>query len=436
MKNDKMSRALAWLALLAAVVLTAAGEYALFVGCGFGRWVSAAGPVCLDAYAVAAIRARREVLPAVLLMVGSNATAHLLPAEGPPVGVVVAVASLAPLVLWRTHSLLDREGVHDGGHPYLESVVDDDQVSRTTHLGVAAAAGDHLRGAAEMVAVEDAVSSWDEPWRAPWAAGDIVTGTWDDHRPGPLADHTQPQEIAAPYGTRAVAPVVAGWQSTTPSDDHRHDHLGDRQATSGVATEVVAPVVTSRPSGDRSHGHLDDHADDQPGTSCDPGKVVAPVVAEPVRDDHLDDQAGHQGDTAAWTLDDQAHAGTVTDADATLVRATTDDEGYGPVRTPAPEGTHNVRTLETGKVAAFRANRVVEPTLFVDAESPTGSPAPGNDAVAELSDADLRKAAGRLNREAVRDTRRPVTVETLQNELGLSRRRAAALRREVVGGAR
>jgi hypothetical protein len=106
-KADTLSRVLAWLALLAAVVLTAAGEYALFVGCGFGRWVSAAGPACLDAYALAAIRARREVLPAVLVMIAANATAHLLPADGAPVGVVVAAAAVAPLVLWRTHVLLD-----------------------------------------------------------------------------------------------------------------------------------------------------------------------------------------------------------------------------------------------------------------------------------------------------------------------------------------
>ncbi|NUS74907.1 MAG: DUF2637 domain-containing protein [Streptomyces sp.] len=49
-----------------------------------------------------------------------------------------------------------------------------------------------------------------------------------------------------------------------------------------------------------------------------------------------------------------------------------------------------------------------------------------------LTPADLRREARRLNREAVRSTKRPVTIQTLQDELGLSRRDATELRREVV----
>ncbi|MGW5126701.1 hypothetical protein ACWEQ7_22125 [Streptomyces sp. NPDC004069] len=49
---------------------------------------------------------------------------------------------------------------------------------------------------------------------------------------------------------------------------------------------------------------------------------------------------------------------------------------------------------------------------------------------------DLRREARRINREAVRSTNRPVTIKTLQDELGLSRREATDLRREVVGGER
>lgn len=50
-----------------------------------------------------------------------------------------------------------------------------------------------------------------------------------------------------------------------------------------------------------------------------------------------------------------------------------------------------------------------------------------------LTPADLRREARRLHREAVRSTNRPVTIQTLQTELGLSRRDATELRREVVG---
>lgn len=56
--------------------------------------------------------------------------------------------------------------------------------------------------------------------------------------------------------------------------------------------------------------------------------------------------------------------------------------------------------------------------------------------VIALTPADLRKKARRLNREAVRSTNRPVTIKTLQDELGLSRREATDLRRDVVGGER
>ncbi|MFE6194156.1 hypothetical protein [Streptomyces sp. NPDC057838] len=56
--------------------------------------------------------------------------------------------------------------------------------------------------------------------------------------------------------------------------------------------------------------------------------------------------------------------------------------------------------------------------------------------VIALTPAELRRKARALNKEAVRSTNRPVTINTLQDELGLSRREATDLRREVVGGER
>jgi hypothetical protein len=52
--------------------------------------------------------------------------------------------------------------------------------------------------------------------------------------------------------------------------------------------------------------------------------------------------------------------------------------------------------------------------------------------VITLTPSELRRKARSLNREAVRSTNRPVTIKTLQDELGLSRREATDLRREVV----
>lgn len=56
--------------------------------------------------------------------------------------------------------------------------------------------------------------------------------------------------------------------------------------------------------------------------------------------------------------------------------------------------------------------------------------------VTEMTDgmtaAELRREARRLNRRAVKDTGRPVTIDALRDGLGLSRRQATELRREVV----
>lgn len=52
--------------------------------------------------------------------------------------------------------------------------------------------------------------------------------------------------------------------------------------------------------------------------------------------------------------------------------------------------------------------------------------------VIAVSPSELRRKARSLNNQAVKSTRRPVTIKTLQDELGLSRREATELRREVV----
>ncbi|MET9876559.1 hypothetical protein ABZZ36_18320 [Actinacidiphila glaucinigra] len=51
-----------------------------------------------------------------------------------------------------------------------------------------------------------------------------------------------------------------------------------------------------------------------------------------------------------------------------------------------------------------------------------------------ITPTELRRQARQLNRDAVKSTRRPVTIQKLQDELGLSRREATELRREIVDG--
>lgn len=53
-----------------------------------------------------------------------------------------------------------------------------------------------------------------------------------------------------------------------------------------------------------------------------------------------------------------------------------------------------------------------------------------------ITPSELRKQARALNREVVRDTNRPVTIERLRDEYGLSRRDATELRRHVVDSSR
>lgn len=103
MKNDVLK----WGALVAALVATASAEYELARAVGFNQYVAAAVPAALDLYTVRALRAHKEVLAAVAAMIGVNAASHLVTTGLLPVNVwlVVAVAAIAPLVLWRVHSL-------------------------------------------------------------------------------------------------------------------------------------------------------------------------------------------------------------------------------------------------------------------------------------------------------------------------------------------
>ncbi|WP_416983528.1 hypothetical protein [Streptomyces sp. T028] len=103
MSNDYLK----WGALAAALVATASAEYELARAVGFNMWVAAAVPGALDLYTVRALRTGREVLAAVAAMIGVNAASHLVTAGLVAVSVplVVAVSAIAPLVLWRVHSL-------------------------------------------------------------------------------------------------------------------------------------------------------------------------------------------------------------------------------------------------------------------------------------------------------------------------------------------
>ncbi|MEU9597224.1 hypothetical protein AB0E06_10470 [Streptomyces sp. NPDC048109] len=106
MKRDP----LLWAALAAVLTVLASAEYQLAVACGFGTYVAAGVPAALDVYALAALRARRDVLAVVCSLIAVNAASHLVEVGLLPVSVplVVGVSAIAPLVLWRVHRLSER----------------------------------------------------------------------------------------------------------------------------------------------------------------------------------------------------------------------------------------------------------------------------------------------------------------------------------------
>jgi hypothetical protein len=71
-------------------------------------------------------------------------------------------------------------------------------------------------------------------------------------------------------------------------------------------------------------------------------------------------------------------------------------------------------------------------TALVTSAVPAEAPHQVVTEVVTLTPAELRRRASKLNRELVTSTGRPVTIDRLREEYGLSRREAAELRREVV----
>jgi hypothetical protein len=104
-----------WVALYAAVGLTASGEYELAHLVGFPGLIAALLPTAIDIYVVQAMRRHRDVLVALLLMVATNALFHL--ADAGLFGVtrtgaaqwwlIVLVAGIAPFIVWRVHRITE-----------------------------------------------------------------------------------------------------------------------------------------------------------------------------------------------------------------------------------------------------------------------------------------------------------------------------------------
>ncbi|MGY1452651.1 conjugal transfer protein [Streptomyces sp. SS8] len=183
-----------------------------------------------------------------------------------------------------------------------------------------------------------------------------------------------------------------------------------------------------------------------------------------VADGHPDEKVRRKAEKAAWKLARKVGVGDLElgarlvavqrerltgGADAALVgmfgAAVARPEVTGEVTTEAPEVTISRADTELPEpvmppVAELpavpllwddmaRPEAAAQVTASVPAEAP-------REVVTErvvLTPADLRREARKLHREAVRSTRRPVTIKALQDALSLSRREATELRREVLG---
>lgn len=218
MKHDYLK----WGALVAALVATASAEYELARAVGFNPWVAAAVPAALDLYTVRALRAHKEVLAAVAAMILVNAASHLVTAGLVPVNVplVVAVAAIAPLVLWRVHSL--GTGHDDPAAqaaevtaPVFIERADDDQPKA-------------LPEAPQMV-IPDVV-------RLPWKDTDQPTTEPLD------LDHKMTAQVTSTVGADTPRQVVTEVVTLTPSELRRRASKLNRE----LVTSTKRPVTVDR----------------------------------------------------------------------------------------------------------------------------------------------------------------------------------------------
>lgn len=160
-------------------------------------------------------------------------------------------------------------------------------------------------------------------------------------------------------------------------------------------------------------------ADDQPLPEIEPrpvpevvpaGALMLPIVARPEPDktfvfDHSRQSWMPSGTTNGyvdWPL-------------LTETEPVTDPDGMWSPDAEPEDQTHD-------------HDRAAEVTTAVPAETPRQVVTE----VVTLTPSELRRRASKLNRELVTSTNRPVTIERLREEYGLSRREATELRRQVV----
>ena len=133
-----------WVAMTAAVVLTAKGEFDLAVLAHFTPKIAWMFPVMVDVYVITTFHRRRwkDMIISALLMIFCQIAVHLLPVyitagEQTPWGLVVAVACIAPIVVVRVKMLT--------GHTTAEIAAEQQAAQRQDELRAARAETAGLR---------------------------------------------------------------------------------------------------------------------------------------------------------------------------------------------------------------------------------------------------------------------------------------------------
>lgn len=137
-KKDGFAAAGPWVAMAAAVILTAKGEFDLAVLAHFSEWIAWMFPVMIDVYVVTAFHRRRwkDMVIGMLLMIFCQIAVHLLPVyitggEQTPWGLVVAVACIAPIVVVRVKILTGRTAKEIAAEQEAAQRADEVRVAQT-----------------------------------------------------------------------------------------------------------------------------------------------------------------------------------------------------------------------------------------------------------------------------------------------------------------
>ncbi|WP_406469035.1 hypothetical protein OH738_18090 [Streptomyces hirsutus] len=220
MKRDP----LLWVATAAVLTVLASAEYDLARACGFGPWVAAGVPAALDVYALAALRARRDVFAVVLSLIAVNAASHLVAAKLLPVSVplVVAVSAVAPVVLWRVHRLSE-----DAPDPVAEPVLETssapaEPVAELAELPAEPITLERDPEPADVVPVAPVLGPWQPLAELAGGTSGTDSGTGpdlDDYRAwGIVSDRTAPAAEPAPEPVPPTVPHLVPVAGTGAAD--------------------------------------------------------------------------------------------------------------------------------------------------------------------------------------------------------------------------